>query len=185
MGRCSHRGPPILPSSFPLPHLSLPLLPPSANIAAVIRLLPLSHSLLLVCGRGEASRSRGSVTAIFLRLRGDPSNRGGGDNVCMCEMCTVCGKVCVCVWGAHTGEVTKGMMESCQSGEVQRRGKAIRGRGKRPCVCGAGGGATETAVENEKSWVYQTAFSSGCTSIKLMYTQSDCFHAPLGRTSCV
>ena len=41
--------------------------------------------------------------------------------------------VCVCVRGSHRREVTKGMMESCQSREVQRRGKAI-GEGKKT-VC--------------------------------------------------
>lgn len=46
-------------------------------------------------------------------------------------------------------------MESCQSREVQRRGKAIRGRGEE-AVCvrqggGAGGGVIKTAGQNEKS----------------------------------
>lgn len=42
----------------------------------------------------------------------------------MCEICTVCGKVCIHIY-VCVGEVTKAMMESCQSREVQRRGKGI------------------------------------------------------------
>lgn len=71
-------------------------------------------------------------------------------------MCTVCGKVYV-YEGAHTGEVTRGMMESCQSGEVPRRGTAIRGRCMFVCVCVFAyveekerKRETETAVENKK-----------------------------------
>lgn len=54
----------------------------------------------------------------------------GGDSVCMCEMCTVCGKACVCEGlTAHTGEVSKAIVESCQCREVPSQGIVIR------CVC--------------------------------------------------
>lgn len=142
-----------VPPFYPHPSLPLPLPPLSLSL--------IPYSWFVVEGRPPVS---GVPWRPFSSgLEGDPSN-GGRDSVCMCEMCPMCGKVCMCVWEAHTGEVTKGMMESCQSREVQRRGKVIRGRGKRL----------------EKSWVYQTAFGYGCTSVGLVCIESDCFHAQLG-----
>lgn len=115
----------ILPSSFPLP-----LLPPSANIAAVVCLLFLSFisfSWAVVEVRPPVSRV--PWRPFSPGLRGNPSN--GGEIVPACVKCALCVGKHMCVWKAHTREVTKGMMESCQSREVPRRGTAIRGR----CVC--------------------------------------------------
>lgn len=59
----------------------------------------------------------------------------GGDSVCMCEMCTVCGKAYVCVEGSWLREVSKAMVESCQFREVPSQGIVIRGRYAHAYVC--------------------------------------------------
>lgn len=65
--------------------------------------------------------------------------------------------------------MTKAMRESCQSSEVQRRGKVIRGRGKSLCVLDRElvAGVTKRVVQNENSFVCQSAYTSYFNEIDL------------------